>query len=358
MSGEFPPSVVETLRTAARTAAPCWGLPADSQCSVLSISENLTLHLQAPPPPSPPAPSLQMPSRTDSGLALRLHRNGYHSTTEIRSELTWIEALRRDQVIATPAPVRTRNEELLHAIADPHGPSGQRWAVAFEFVKGHTPTPQDADLPSWFFRLGQITARLHQHARQWNRPDDFQRKSWTVERLIGRTAYWGPWQNAMGLDGTGATVLTQTETAIRNHMTAFGDGPDEFGLIHGDLRLANLLVVNDDLHVIDFDDCGLGWFLYDFAAAISFHECDPAVGQWHQAWIDGYRQALPLTDRQLGILPTLVMMRRLQLTAWLASHHEIPLARELGPAFTDDTVALAQDYLHHPHSLTLPVRAH
>ncbi len=38
------------------------------------------------------------------------------------------------------------------------------------------------------------------------------------------------------------------------------------------MRLANLLIDGDRVTLIDFDDCGFGWFMYDFAAAISFFE--------------------------------------------------------------------------------------
>jgi hypothetical protein len=35
-------------------------------------------------------------------------------------------------------------------------------------------------------------------------------------------------------------------------------------------------------------------------------------------------------------------LRRILLTAWLASHAEIPFARELGASYTEGTVALAR----------------
>ena len=42
------------------------------------------------------------------------------------------------------------------------------------------------------------------------------------------------------------------------------------GLIHADFSLANLLIHKGDLRVIDFDDCGLGWFLYDAVTSVFF----------------------------------------------------------------------------------------
>ena len=47
---------------------------------------------------------------------------------------------------------------------------------------------------------------------------------------------------------------------IQKKLEAFGKDKTRFGLIHADLRLANLLIYGDEIKVIDFDDCGFGWF--------------------------------------------------------------------------------------------------
>jgi Ser/Thr protein kinase RdoA (MazF antagonist) len=111
------------------------------------------------------------------------------------------------------------------------------------------------------------------------------------------------------------------------------------------MRTANLLVDDDRLGVIDFDDCGLSWFAYDFAAAVSFMEHEPIIPDLMAAWVDGYRQEAPLPVEDEAALPMFVMLRRMQLTAWIASHAETPTAQALGEAYTNGTVALAEHYL-------------
>jgi hypothetical protein len=44
-------------------------------------------------------------------------------------------------------------------------------------------------------------------------------------------------------------------------------------------------------------------------------------------------------------IPTFVVLRRILLTAWLASHAEVPFAREFGASYTDGTVMLAQELM-------------
>jgi hypothetical protein len=44
-------------------------------------------------------------------------------------------------------------------------------------------------------------------------------------------------------------------------------------------------------------------------------------------------------------MSTVVILRRILLCAWLASHAEVPFARRFGAAFTQDSIRLAERYL-------------
>ncbi|SIS38921.1 phosphotransferase enzyme family protein [Insolitispirillum peregrinum] len=330
MTGEYSPAVVADLSSMATAAAPLWGLSPKTTATLMSLSENATFRLDDP----------------DSGrrLSLRLHRQGYHRTEEIRSELMWINALRQKKIIDTPAALPGRDGDILHVLPSPAGLAPRR-AVAFDFVPGDMPTPDDHDLSHWFSTLGALTARLHDHTQSWPLPNGFVRKRWDVSAMIGEVSYWGPWQASLGLSAEGRRIFQRATDRIHTTMAAYGTASDRFGLIHADLRLSNLLVDGDALRVIDFDDSGLSWFLYDFAAAISFHEQHPDVHLWEAAWLDSYQQLRRLSPQDLAVLPALKMARRLLLTAWLASHSEIPLAQELGSDYTSGTAELAEAFL-------------
>jgi Ser/Thr protein kinase RdoA (MazF antagonist) len=98
--------------------------------------------------------------------------------------------------------------------------------------------------------------------------------------------------------------------------------------------------------VIDFDDCGYSWFIYDFATAVSFMEDHPSVPELRDAWLRGYRGVAELDAASEAELATMVMLRRLLLVAWIGSHHTFaPEAAQLGAGFTAGTCALAEDYL-------------
>ena len=124
-----------------------------------------------------------------------------------------------------------------------------------------------------------------------------------------------------------------------------GSAPERFGLVHADLRLANLLVEGERVNVIDFDDCGFSWFMYDFGAAVSFLEHDPRLPQWQDAWLRGYRQEEPVAAEDEEMLPTFVMLRRLLLVAWMGSHSHSRECQEMGPGYTADSCELADRYV-------------
>jgi Ser/Thr protein kinase RdoA (MazF antagonist) len=328
MPGEYAPEVVADLHRMVAGSLARWGLSSQTAVSLLNLSENATFALSDP--------------QGVQDLVLRVHRVGYSSAEEIRSELAWMNALRRDGVIDTASPLPGSNGELVQTLTSPSGlPS--RHAVAFERLPGKEPEA-GADAPRWFERLGELTATLHLHAKSWVLPAGFRRKRWDVDAMVGDRGYWGSWRDAMGLDGPGTAVVEQALSLIRQRIDRFGVSPERFGLVHADLRLANLLVDDAHLRIIDFDDCGFSWFMYDFATAVSFIEHEAMVPELLRAWVAGYRRVAPLSAEERAEIPTFVVLRRILLTAWLASHSEVPFARQMGAAYTEGTVRLAREF--------------
>jgi Ser/Thr protein kinase RdoA (MazF antagonist) len=257
----------------------------------------------------------------------------------------WLDALRADDVVATPPVVRARDGSRVVSVSTPD--LGSRNVVLFDWVSGAAPDLDAGEAAiGQFETLGAISARMHEHARQWQRPTGFDRPPWDYEHSIGPQGHWGAWQDGLGIGPEERRLLERLDSTIANRLRAYGQGPERFGLVHADIRLANLLVDEDTVRVIDFDDCGFSWFMYDFATTVSFIEDHPRVPELQDAWVRGYRSVAPLDRGSEAELPTLVMLRRLLLVAWIGSHHTFATeAAELGPGFTAGTCALAEDYL-------------
>ncbi len=300
-----------------RRALPVYGWPEDTPLTLLNRSENETW--------------------AAGRLILRLHRQGYHTRAEIASELTWLSALQTLPGLNVVQPIPGA-QGLVTEI-------DTRVLVAFAPIKGQELQPGH-DLARWFAPLGEITARLHLHARHWTPPQGFTRKRWDVDTILGPQPHWGHWRQAQGLDRTGAALLARATDALAAQLDAYGTGPETFGLIHADLRLANLMVDGDRLTAIDFDDCGFGWWAYDLAAALSFIETDPRLRDLIARWIEGYTRIAPLRPEDRAMIPSLILLRRVLLTAWLASRADSDTAEALGgPEYTLGTLELAEAYL-------------
>jgi len=327
MTGLYDDAFVEELRAGAQDLVAEWGLSPRSVVSLLHLSENATFCAEDP--------------ETGARVVLRVHRPGYHNCQEIESELAWLADLIDRGIVNAPRPHQTRSGG---HIAEFKNSGESRHVVGFAFMPGCEPSPAD-DLSDSFRRLGTITARLHDHAKHWRFPAGFTRKTWNFDTTIGRTSYWGDWRDGLGLTRAGKGVLQRTAEALETKLNIWGTGPERFGLIHADLRLANLLIEDQQIAVIDFDDCGFGWFGFDFAAAISFIETDDSIPDLQTAWIEGYRCCAEFTGDDVAMLPVFVMLRRLQLTAWIASHAETPTAQAMGVLYTEGTIELAEHFM-------------
>jgi Ser/Thr protein kinase RdoA (MazF antagonist) len=323
----YQDAFLQRLETGLRATLPKWGLPDTSPVSLLTISENATYLVED--------------EANGRRIVFRVHRPGYHTESEILSELAWITALRESGVVETPHPVPEKDGTPLSSFADG---DTRRYVAAFEHMSGKEPDLSD-DLVKWYGRLGEINARLHLHSRNWQRPASFVRKVWNFDTIIGKDNYWGDWRAGLGLTQEGRALLERVANRLNVQTRAYGTGPDRFGLIHCDMRPANLLVDGNRLGVIDFDDCGLSWFPYDFAAAVSFLETEPYLGDLMEAWVEGYRKVAALSKEDEVALPMFVMLRRMQLTAWVASHAETPTAKAMGEPYTRGTIDLAETFL-------------
>ena len=320
--------LLDYLQQLVENALRLWDMPQGAVARRINVSENVTYLVEA---------------AGGYRAILRVHRDGYHSRRAIESELLWLDALRRDRVVATSGYYLGRNGEAIQ-VAGVEGLANPRHLVLFRFVEGVAPDEAD-DLSEGFHALGAIAARCHSHVLGWERPLGFERLTWDAEAVFGDTPTWGDWRKAPEVTGHIRPVLEEVEATIRKRLTAYGKAPERYNLIHADMRLANLLVNEAGTCLIDFDDCGFGWLMYDFAAAISFIEDDPRIPEMRAAWVEGYRTVRPLSPADEAEIGTFVMLRRMALLAWIGSHIEAPEPQALAPGFAATTARLGQTWL-------------
>src|SRR5690606_3256837 len=150
-------------------------------------------------------------------------------------ELAWVDALGRESAVPTPVVVPNRaGGQVTTVTVD----GQERHAVLFHSVPGAEPDDTALASPG-FETLGQLTARMHLHARSWTPPAGFRRFSWDWENSLGDRPRWGRWQDGFGVGPAEEAVLGQAARMVHRRLSAYGTAPDRFGLVHADLRLAN-----------------------------------------------------------------------------------------------------------------------
>jgi Ser/Thr protein kinase RdoA (MazF antagonist) len=331
--------VLDRVTRCAREALTSYDVPQEAVSpgaglSLLNVSENATFLVAGP----------------DGGQTiLRVHRLGYHGEAAIESELAWMDALRAEAGIKTPRVLPAADGRRVVSAAGRH-------CVRFEFLPGEEPLiwAEGGTAQLWYFeQLGAITARMHAHARAWQRPAWFTRFRWDLNDAFGPATAggvpgrWGRWRDGVGVGPAEAEVLGRLEQRLRERLAAYGSGPEKFGLIHADTRLANLLVHKGTTAVIDFDDSGFGWYLYDLGTSVSFFEDDIAVPDLVSAWLQGYQRESGgrLEADDIAETWTFILFRRLLLTAWIGSHPAAAGAADLGEPYTRGSCDLAERYL-------------
>jgi Ser/Thr protein kinase RdoA (MazF antagonist) len=305
-------TVLDTLQKRARQALTAWGLPGQEP-ELLKYRENAVFKVRL----------------ADGGkAALRLHRPGYHSEAALRSELLWMDDLRRNG-IAVPQPIATQDGALLVRIdgAEPQFADLIGWVEGRQIGESGKPLPHSAAEIARIYRLvGIAMAETHNTADRWNAPAGFSRGAWDSDGLLGESPLWGRFWDCHGLSRAEREFLSELRLELRDRLHA-ANAPD-YGLIHADLVRENVLVDGDAVALIDFDDCGHGFRLFDIATALLRNRRDAHYEMIRSALLEGYRARRPLDDEALAHLPLFLLLRSLTYIGWAGARPELPDATE------------------------------
>jgi len=283
-------------------------------------------------------------------VAVRVHRAGYHSDAALRSELLWMQALARDG-IEVPPIVPSRDGELFATVTAPGIPEPRQVDVLVWMAGAPAGSSEDgleadeASAGELFFGAGALAARMHDQVEAMTFPEDFTRHAWDEDGLIGDDPLWGRFWELEQLTVAERDLLQAARDSAVWDLASFGKRPDNYGLIHADFVPENLLVEDGRLKLIDFDDGGYGWHMFDLATALYFNLDHPAYDRMEQALFEGYRSVRALPDAHGALLPLFLFLRATTYLGWVQTRPETQTAKELGPMLIERACLVAQRYL-------------
>lgn len=219
--------------------------------------------------------------------ALRLHRQGYQDDAAIASELWWCAALAQ-QGVAVPAALMSDNGYMV-TLSNGRKASAIAWVDGAALGQGgQALTRPLAEILTIHQTLGTLLARLHAVSDTLALPDSFRRPRWDIPGLVGEVPFWGRfWEHAAASPAQRDT-LNRARAFLQQKLTDHAAKGGNFGLIHADVLRENVLVNDRSITLIDFDDSGLGFRLFDLGTALLQSLPEPAYPQIRDALMQGY----------------------------------------------------------------------
>ncbi len=294
----------------ARAALPAWGL-GDAVLELVKHRENTVYKVTA----------------GERSYALRVHRPGYQQQSDIESEIAWMQAL-AGEGIATPGVVPGRDGACVQAVS-PGADQPPRLCSLLEWVEGslfdelgRVEHGMLHELTGRYRRLGALAGRLHNQSERWQPPAGFTRQRWDSEGLLGDEPLWGRfWEHPL-IRPDQLSLILQARIVLRALLKQVGQGPDCYGLIHADFLPENILVRDGELFLIDFDDSGYGWHMFEMATSVFPKITEPYFDALVEAYVEGYRSERSFSEEHREIFPAFILLRGLTYLGWLMNRAE------------------------------------
>lgn len=327
-----PDQQATRLRDAGRIGLRQWGI-SDATLELIKHRENAVFRVQH-----------------DGGRSvLRVHRSGYHSDSELWSELQWMRAL-ADSGIQVPMAIPAVSGESFINYEAP-GLPGPVQMDLFEWISGEqlgsveNGLAEGADIAHVYGTIGELAARVHNQSCAWSAPAGFVRHAWDADGLAGDQPLWGRFWELESASPGQRDLLARGRARVFRDLSRLDKSPETYSMIHADLVPENLLVDDGQVRVIDFDDAGFGWHLFELATVLYLIADEPYFTEARDALFAGYRLHRKLPDERLDNLPLFMLARGFTYVSWVHTRRQTETARELTPMLLDAACQLADEYL-------------
>ena len=310
---------IRRMRHLANSALIAYGLTG-VQFRFLHQAGNTLFRVFASDPASDPLDDRYAPGQ----YMLRVHQPGYQSPEAIELELNWLATMSQTGGLPVPQPVQTQNGKYTICISAP-GIPGERVCSLLRWVQGRECKRQEIK-PDHYAALGMLMARLHQFSSQWKYPAGLPKRNYDWDGLYNTNNEDGSssaaaWSLLPPGYASAFKIISQKTKMV---MDALGQGPEMYGLIHADLGMeANVLFRKGIARIIDFDDSGFGYYLFDLAVVLEDSQADQIRPEFRAALLAGYNLIRPLPADQLQHLDLFLAAYAVYWSLWAADASRI-----------------------------------
>ncbi len=223
-------------------------------------------------------------------FVLRMNTHSRISDGAIISQLDWLKALAQDASLVVPEPVPLA-DGALYTMVEVAGVPQQWRCVVLRWVDGRH---VGAVTPAHMAAMGSTIAHMHRQSRQFGLPSGFTCPRYDWAHLFGPTSLLGSAHGHTLMRPEDYAVLLHARDRISAAMSAWGEQSDYFGVIHGDLSTRNFVFKQGQARLIDFDEFGLGYYLFDLMCALMWSVDRDDYHVLRDALLSAYERVQPL----------------------------------------------------------------
>jgi Ser/Thr protein kinase RdoA (MazF antagonist) len=328
-----PDEQVQRLAELTAAALAAWELDG-AEITPVAYRENMTFRIDA----------------AGKAFAFRIHQANYRTDAQIQSELDLMSYLNREG-ISTPKVVPAADGALFKTISVA-SVGEPRQCDMFEWIEGKPlrETGKSLEMPlpelvGYYQKVGRMAATIHNATERWQRPPGFDRPAWDAEGLFGPGAHLGDYRRLTDITNDQKALLDRIADKVADALQDFGTRPDRYGLSHCDFLAENVFICEDGLRLLDFDDAGEAWYLFDLCTAVFDLMETPSHEPCLEAILSGYRELRDLPDSHLEMIPSFVLARVLSYLGWCAKKTHMPQTAWMKPVLLYAAEKYSGDYL-------------
>ncbi len=268
-------------------------------------------------------------------LVLRVHRPGFRTPAQTRSELQFLRVLDSElhgTGVNVPRPVVALDGDLLvEAALTVRGRVIRRHCDLLTWIDGRVLRPTRGLGPGHTFRLGEALGRIHSVARAFDPPAGFELPRWDADAMFTATSPFRPGRLGRLLPPEDWMLVRQVEERTRAIFAELDRSGSRQHVIHADFILGNCLFSRRgnswEFGVLDFDDLGWGYAVYDLCPLLGNLADFPNYVRLRRFFLEGYRSVRELPPEVEPYFPVLMAARHAAACAWLAGMERTGEAR-------------------------------
>jgi len=272
---------------------------------------------------------------------LRVASGENNSPKAVDAEGAYLEELGRNTRLRLPVPVSAVDGSRCQVVTVEGVPEGQVCAL-FRWVEGRV-LSKHLSMRA-FTAVARSLGELHQFSESYRTGPRFVRYRYDWQNYF---AYM--WQQISPENPALKTgdwdVLGQVEERGRKVLDGLGKRRKVYGMIHGDFYHSNYVFNRGEVGIIDFDWCGLGFYLFDIANAVIGLPTGAAGPEMRSAFLEEYSSVRPDVLCHLDLIDDFIAVRFfIWLIYWLGNS-EHPRIGVNVPGFVSQVVPLLRGYL-------------